>query len=174
MVVDGRLYRRGCSTPYLCYLTPEEADYALGEVHLGICGSHVGGKNLAFKIMRQGYYWPSMKKDALEFVKKCESCQLHGNLHHQPSADLKSLQAPWPFAQWGLDILDPFPSPRVNIIIRRFGVPEVVITDNGTQFLGKRFTKYCTSLGIKLVHISVAYLQANGRWRSRTVRYSTG
>ncbi|GMH31289.1 hypothetical protein Nepgr_033132 [Nepenthes gracilis] len=108
-VVDGRLYRRGYSTPYLRCLSPEEADYALGEVHLGICGSHVGGKNLAFKIMRQGYYSPSMKKDALEFVKKCESCQLHGNLHHQPSADLKSLQAPWPFAQWGLDILGPFP-----------------------------------------------------------------
>ncbi|GMH26685.1 hypothetical protein Nepgr_028528 [Nepenthes gracilis] len=53
-VVDGRLYRRGYSTPYLRCLSPEEADYALSEVHLGICGSHIGGKNLAFKIMRQG------------------------------------------------------------------------------------------------------------------------
>ncbi|GMH25258.1 hypothetical protein Nepgr_027101 [Nepenthes gracilis] len=196
-VVDRRLYRRGYSTTYLRCLSPEEADYALGEVHLGICGSHVGGKNLAFKIMRQGYYWPSMKKDALEFVKKCEICQLYGNLHHQPSADLKSLQAPWPFAQWGLDILGPFSiatgqrkfiiagidyftkwveaAPLAKItehnaleflrqsIVCRFGVPEVVVTDNGTQFLGKRFTKYCTSLGIKLVHTSVAYPQANGQ-----------
>ncbi|GMH19405.1 hypothetical protein Nepgr_021246 [Nepenthes gracilis] len=144
-----------------------------------------------------GYYWPSMKKDALEFVKKCESCQLHGNLHHQPSADLKFLQAPWSFAQWGLDILGPCliatgqrkfiiagidyftkwveAAPLAKItehnaleflrqsIVCRFGVPEVVVTDNGTQFSGKRFTKYCTSLGIKLVHTSVAYPQANGQ-----------
>ncbi|GMH22736.1 hypothetical protein Nepgr_024579 [Nepenthes gracilis] len=29
--------------------------------------------------------------------------------------------------------------------------------------LRKRFTKYCTSLGIRLVHTSVAYPQANGQ-----------
>ncbi|GMH01893.1 hypothetical protein Nepgr_003732 [Nepenthes gracilis] len=72
-IVDGRLYCRGYLTPYLWYLTPEEAVYVLGEVHIGICRSHVDGKNLAFKIIRQDYYWPLMKKDALEFVKKCES-----------------------------------------------------------------------------------------------------
>ncbi|GMH28056.1 hypothetical protein Nepgr_029899 [Nepenthes gracilis] len=55
-VVDGWLYRRGYSTPYLRYLNPKEADYALSEVHLEICGSHISGKNLAFKVMRQSYY----------------------------------------------------------------------------------------------------------------------
>ncbi|GMH26979.1 hypothetical protein Nepgr_028822 [Nepenthes gracilis] len=195
-VVDGRLYCHGYSTPYLRCLTPEEADYALSEVLLGVCESHIGGKNLAFKVMNRGYYWPSMKKDALEFVKKCESYQLHSNLHRQASADLKALQAPWPFAQWGLDLLGPFPIatgqrkfiirgidyftkwvetvPLAKItehntleflrqnIVCRFDVPEVIVTDNGTQFSEKRFTKYCTSLGVKLVHTLVAYPQANG------------
>ncbi|GMH29516.1 hypothetical protein Nepgr_031359 [Nepenthes gracilis] len=92
-VVDGQLYRRGYSTPYLRCLSPDEADYALGEVHLGICGSHVGRKNLAFKIMRQGYYWPSMKKDALEFVKKCESFPASWQPSSPVDRDLKSLRA---------------------------------------------------------------------------------
>ncbi|GMH20141.1 hypothetical protein Nepgr_021982 [Nepenthes gracilis] len=52
-ILDGRLYRQGYSTPYLKCLTAEEAEYALSKIHLSICGSHIGGKNLTFKIMRQ-------------------------------------------------------------------------------------------------------------------------
>ncbi|GMH24041.1 hypothetical protein Nepgr_025884 [Nepenthes gracilis] len=107
-IVDGLLYCRGYTTPYLRCLTPKEADCILSEVHFGICESHVDGKNLAFKIMRKDYYWPSMKMDALEFVKRCKNCQLHDILRHQPSTELKSLQAPWLFEQWGLDIIGPF------------------------------------------------------------------
>ncbi|GMH04408.1 hypothetical protein Nepgr_006247 [Nepenthes gracilis] len=73
-IMDGQLYRRGFSAPYLRCLTPDEADYALEEVHLGICGSHIGGKNLAFKLMRQGYYWPTTKYVAMDFIRKCENC----------------------------------------------------------------------------------------------------
>ncbi|GMH19498.1 hypothetical protein Nepgr_021339 [Nepenthes gracilis] len=47
--------------------------------------------------------------------------------------------------------------------INRFSVPEVVVTDNGTQFLRKHFTKYCTSPGSRLVHTSIVYPQVNGQ-----------
>ncbi|GMH15682.1 hypothetical protein Nepgr_017523 [Nepenthes gracilis] len=50
-ILDKRLYKRGYFTPSLKRLTPEEAEYALSEVHLGICDSHIRGKNLAFKIV---------------------------------------------------------------------------------------------------------------------------
>ncbi|GMH01946.1 hypothetical protein Nepgr_003785 [Nepenthes gracilis] len=100
-ILNGRLYRRGYSAPLLKCLTPEEADYALAEVHLGLCGSHIGGKNLAFNVMRQGFYWPTMKRDAMEFVRKCESCQVHGNMTHQPHTELHYLQSPWPLRMGG-------------------------------------------------------------------------
>ena len=29
-----------------------------------------------------GYYWPTMKKDAAEFVKRCYSCQVQADLIH--------------------------------------------------------------------------------------------
>ncbi|GMH07489.1 hypothetical protein Nepgr_009329 [Nepenthes gracilis] len=54
-VLNERLYKRGYSTPLLNCLTLEEADYALAEVHLRLCGSHIGGKNLAFNVTRQGF-----------------------------------------------------------------------------------------------------------------------
>ncbi|GAV86323.1 RVT_3 domain-containing protein [Cephalotus follicularis] len=39
---DGILYKRFFSFPWLRCLNPSEADYALREVHEGICGNHTG------------------------------------------------------------------------------------------------------------------------------------
>uniref|UniRef100_A0A2N9IV34 Uncharacterized protein n=1 Tax=Fagus sylvatica TaxID=28930 RepID=A0A2N9IV34_FAGSY len=48
-------------------------------------------------------------------------------------------------------------------IITRFGIPKTIISDNGTQFTSKPFTKYCSELGIKNVYSSPAYPQSNGQ-----------
>ncbi|GKU90960.1 hypothetical protein SLEP1_g4897 [Rubroshorea leprosula] len=77
-------------------------------VHEGVCGSHVGARTLAHKVLRQGYYWPNMHKDATYFVQKCRKCQFFAHLTHQPAKELTNLVAPWPFAQWGLDLLGQF------------------------------------------------------------------
>ncbi|XP_073137279.1 uncharacterized protein [Henckelia pumila] len=65
-LIDGELYKRGYSQPYLKCLAFAQADYVLREIHEGICGNHLGGKALAGKALRQGYFWPTMRKDALE------------------------------------------------------------------------------------------------------------
>ncbi|KAK8928830.1 hypothetical protein KSP39_PZI017964 [Platanthera zijinensis] len=108
-IIDGELYKQAFSGPYLKCLPASEADYALREVHGGVCGEHLGGKALACKILRQGFYWPTMKKDAAELVQNCKSCQLHANMPHQLPVALTALQGARPFAQWGIDILDPLP-----------------------------------------------------------------
>ena len=58
-----------------------------------------------------------MQKDAAEYVRRCEQCQKHAPLIHQPAGRLNPVSSPWPFAQWRLDILDPFPRATGN---RRF------------------------------------------------------
>ena len=73
----GTLYKRGFSTPILKCVGKEEANYVLREVHEGICGNHIGARSLAADTLRQGYYWPTMLKDATELVKKCKICQEH-------------------------------------------------------------------------------------------------
>ncbi|GKV30498.1 hypothetical protein SLEP1_g39303 [Rubroshorea leprosula] len=107
-LVDGVLYKRSFSLPLLRCLSPYEAEYALREVHEGVCGSHIGARTLAHKVLRQGYYWPNMYKDTTYFVQKCLKCQFFAHLTHQPAEELTTLVAPWPFAQWGLDLLGPF------------------------------------------------------------------
>ncbi|MCI36880.1 gypsy retrotransposon integrase-like protein, partial [Trifolium medium] len=128
---------------------------------------------LARKALRAGYYWPTMQEDAKEYVKKCDKCQRHGDMHIAPPNELRTLSSPWPFAWWGMDILgsitpgsaqnkylivgvDYFTKwieaePLSNIsgpsilrlfkrnILAQFGVPQAIVTDNGTQFTDKRF-----------------------------------
>ncbi|RZR84478.1 hypothetical protein BHM03_00011327 [Ensete ventricosum] len=52
------LYKKSFSMPLHRCLTPSEAEDVMAKIHEGICGEHIGGRALAFKILRQGYYWP--------------------------------------------------------------------------------------------------------------------
>ncbi|XP_074352791.1 uncharacterized protein LOC141691943 [Apium graveolens] len=72
---DNQLYRRTFSAPTLKYVDPDEADYYLREVDEGICGDHLAAKALAYKVIRQGYYWPTIHADSVAYVKKCNKCQ---------------------------------------------------------------------------------------------------
>ena len=67
-MLNEKLYKRDFSQPYLRCVEEEEAKYVLEEVHGGIYGDHMGAKSLARKIMRVGYFWPTMQQDAADFV----------------------------------------------------------------------------------------------------------
>ena len=70
----GSLYKRGFFTPFLKCIAGEDTEYVLREVHEGICGNHIGARTLAGKVLRQGYYWPTILKDATDLVIKCRIC----------------------------------------------------------------------------------------------------
>jgi hypothetical protein len=112
VMLQGILYKKGFSLPYLRCLTLVEAEYVLKEIHKGICGNHSGAQSLSKKIVRVGYYWPSIQVDANAFVQRCDKCQRFANLLHSPPKELSPMTAPWSFAQWGLDIMGPFPIGR--------------------------------------------------------------
>ena len=69
-LLRGTLYKRGFSPPLLKCIGKEDANYVLREVHEGVCGNHIGARTLAGKTLRQGCYWPTMLKDAMELVIK--------------------------------------------------------------------------------------------------------
>jgi transposase InsO family protein len=48
-------------------------------------------------------------------------------------------------------------------IIHRFGVPNSIITDNGTQFTGKKFLDFCEDHHIRVDWAAVAHPMANGQ-----------
>lgn len=105
----GQLYKKSFTHPLLKCITPEKGGEVLDDIHEGQCGSHIGGRALAEKALRTGYYWPSLRQDATELVKKCHKCQVHAPLHQKPANYLNPILSPLPFAKWGMDILGPFP-----------------------------------------------------------------
>ena len=138
-----------------------------------------------------------MLKDAQAYIKACDKCQRFSNLIRQPLEELTPITAPWPFAQWGLDIMGPFPTalrqlkflivgidyftkwveaePLATIteksirtfvwrnIICRYGIPRVLVFDNGKQFDNSAFRDFYLELGIKNHYLSPAHPQANGQ-----------
>ncbi|XP_022024666.1 uncharacterized protein LOC110925001 [Helianthus annuus] len=105
----GILYRKSFLGPLLRCVDPQNANYLIREIHEGICGIHVGPRMVVVKIMNDGYYWPGMHVDALKELRKCDSCQRHSPKTLRPRNDLIPVSTAWPFQQWGIDMMGPFP-----------------------------------------------------------------
>ncbi|XP_071906678.1 uncharacterized protein [Coffea arabica] len=136
----------------------------------------------------------SINKEVLvEVVKK----RAYEQLNTAIIQEMISLQSPWPFVQWGIDLLDPFPhapggyeylvvtieyftklveaEPLNTIssrlvqkffwrnIVYRFGIPRILVWDNGRQFADNPFQDWCMELKIQQNFTSVGHPQANGQ-----------
>ncbi|GFZ15738.1 hypothetical protein Acr_25g0001470 [Actinidia rufa] len=111
--VPRDLYKMSYQGPYLLCVHPSLVEDVLYEIHEGMCGLHSRERSLAHRALSQGYWWPYMQKDAQVYVRKCNKCQLFSPLIHQPARDLIPLTSPWPFVQWGMDIVGVLPkAPR--------------------------------------------------------------
>ena len=71
---DQRLFKRYFFGPYLLCVHLEALEPLLKELQEGICRSHIGGRSLAHRALVQGYWWPSMQKEAQEYARKCDQC----------------------------------------------------------------------------------------------------
>ncbi|XP_057518009.1 uncharacterized protein LOC130798929 [Amaranthus tricolor] len=106
---EGTLYKKSYTHPLLKCVSPEEGNYILREIHEGGCGIHQGVRTVIGKILRSGYYWPSLREDAETLVKRCPECQYHSKIERKPSNYLSIMQAVLPFDKWGMNLLGPFP-----------------------------------------------------------------
>ncbi|KAK3041945.1 hypothetical protein RJ639_002253 [Escallonia herrerae] len=160
-LVEGVLYKKSFSLPYLRCLHPSESLYALQEVHEGICGQHLRGRTLAQKILRQGYYWPTMQKDAIEFTRRPFSY----SVWTMTICDCGNYFTKWTEAE----SLATITSAKCEDFfwknfVYRFGVPKALVVDNGKQFENNNnFQTFCSNLSIDLRFTSVAHPQSNGQ-----------
>jgi transposase InsO family protein len=51
----------------------------------------------------------------------------------------------------------------IKKIMYMFGLPNNIITDNGTQFTMREFKDFCEDLGIKINYASMSHPQINGQ-----------
>ena len=105
VVCGDVLYRISLDGMLLLCLDRVSADRVMREVHVGVCGPHMGGHMLTRKIMRTGYFFLTMETDCCQFVQRSPKCQMHGDLIHVPPSEFHALTSPWPFSVWGIDII---------------------------------------------------------------------
>ncbi|WJZ94286.1 hypothetical protein VitviT2T_013160 [Vitis vinifera] len=170
-LIGGHLYKRSFTGPYLQCLGHSEAQYVLTELHEGICGNHSGGRSLAHRAHSQGYYWPTMKKDAAAYVKRCDKCQRYAPIPHMPSATLKSVSGPWPFAQWGMDIVGPLPAAPAQkkfLLVAtdyfsKWVEVEAYASIKDKDVTNIAFRNFCSKLNIRNSYSTPRYPQSNGQ-----------
>nr|GFA96047.1 DNA-directed DNA polymerase [Tanacetum cinerariifolium] len=75
---------------------------------------HHGANLTAKKIFDVGFFWPTIYKDAHEFVKNCDSCQRQGKISQRDEMPQNSIQTCEMFDVWGIDFMGPFTSSRGN------------------------------------------------------------
>ncbi|XP_068476610.1 uncharacterized protein [Phaseolus vulgaris] len=160
-LVDGVLFRHGFTHPILTCVSGDECTRIMLEIHEGICGSHVGGRSLASKVIRAGFYWPSVREDCVRYAQQCKQCQIHADWHKAPPEELRSIYSPWPFHTWGIDILGPFP-----LAIRKMKYLIVAIEYFTKWIEAEPLGKLCEEVGIKQVFASVEHPQTNGQVES--------
>nr|GEZ86351.1 reverse transcriptase domain-containing protein [Tanacetum cinerariifolium] len=92
----------------------KEALDILKACHNGPTEGHHGENLTAKKIFDSGFFWPTIYKDAHEFVKNCDSCQRQGKISQRDEMPQNSIQTCEIFDVWGIDFIGPFPSSRGN------------------------------------------------------------
>jgi len=87
-LIDGELYRFGLHTLFLyAYMERNARGLWLSSIR-GFCGSHIGGRSLATRTVRVGYYWPTMREDCKRYAQRCKQCQQHADWHKAPPEDV--------------------------------------------------------------------------------------
>ena len=123
-----------------------------------------------------------MVRDSQDYVKQCDKCQRYASMINRPAEQRTPILSPWPFVQWGINIVGPLPMTKGQVkfsviivdyftkcteaeplatisekkmesfieknILSRFGIPQVLISDNGRQFDTPVFRQFGSNYGI--------------------------
>lgn len=111
---DPILYRRGADQIIRRCVPNEEIPQILERCHSSAYAGHFGSSKTAAKVLQSGFYWPSLFKDAHEFVKHCDQCQRTGTISKRHEMPLNSILEVELFDVWGIDFMGPFPSSYNN------------------------------------------------------------
>ena len=111
------LYRH-CADQVIRRCVPEDEMHSiLDHCHTLPCGGHFGGQKTAAKVLQSGFYWPSLFKDAHQFVSICDKCQRMGNISRKDESPMNPILKVELFDLWGIDFMGPFPASYNNLYI---------------------------------------------------------
>ncbi|XP_076916281.1 uncharacterized protein LOC143575902 [Bidens hawaiensis] len=106
-----------------------------------------------------------MRKDAMVYAQKFDSCQRHSNILHQRHEPIHPIASPWPFMKWGMDIIGKLPEAPGGKVFMLAMTAEMNY-DSGSQFIGKRTTEFYATWRINVITSTPMHSQAKGQAES--------
>ncbi|RDY03887.1 Gag-Pol polyprotein, partial [Mucuna pruriens] len=179
--VDPYLWRL-CHDQVICRcILDTEINSVVQFCHAALGGDHYGSTRTARKVLDCRFYWPTIFRDAHQFVSTCEKCRKVGvaisRRHEMPQQPILFCEI---FNVWGINFMGPFQVSNglrvkmveaiatktndakvvVNFlnsnIFCRFGVPKALISDQGNHFCNRAMSSLLHKYGV--VHrIATAY-----------------
>ncbi|GJZ60140.1 reverse transcriptase domain-containing protein [Tanacetum coccineum] len=136
----------------------------LAHCHSGPTGGHHSASVTAKKVYESGFYWPSVFKDANEYVRRCDACQRSGNIPSRNEMPQNNIQvSKWVEAQ-------ALPTNDARVVVKflrslfaRFGVPKALISDRGTHFCNSQLEKALQRYGVTHKLSTAYHPQSNGQ-----------
>jgi hypothetical protein len=74
-LVDQILYMKDPLGVILRCLDPQEAQNIMSNFHDSLCGGHHYWRTMTYKILRAGYFWPSLFTDVCAKIRAYAKCQ---------------------------------------------------------------------------------------------------
>jgi hypothetical protein len=99
-LIQGGLGWRNPDGLVLRCVDEDEYKNLMKELHVGFYGGHYAVRTTAHKILRAGYYWPSLFVDVHHYVKSCQPCQMFSGRQHLATLPLQPVVVEAPFQQW--------------------------------------------------------------------------
>lgn len=106
--------------------------------------------NKSFGTVAARFYWPGLYLDLLASCKSCMESQLN------PDGKPIHLGIPKPFPSAKLD------TPHLSQLFSRLGIPQEVLTDQGTEVISKTLRQVYGLLGIKGIRTTPYHPQTDG------------
>ncbi|XP_015170112.1 uncharacterized protein [Solanum tuberosum] len=85
-----------------------EVHKVLESGHASPYGGHHGGERTANKVLQSSFFWPSLFKDTIAFVKGYDKCQMLGTISRRHEMPLSTILEVEIFDVWGIDFMGPF------------------------------------------------------------------
>ena len=104
-LIDGVLFRKNYDKVLLRCLEKDDAEQILTKLHDGLVGGHFSEETTVQKVLREGYYWPTLLKDAHAHARKCQIFEVNVRRERRPTFPLQPVIIESPFKQWGLDVV---------------------------------------------------------------------
>ena len=150
------------------------------------------GSELTVSKLSESYFWPGLRRDVKEFIRSCRICSLvrpnYINAHLKPFLLDAPLQlvatdyiGPLPsdhgyrYLLVIIDAFSRFPEaypvrdmtvPTLITAFRdyfaRYGFPDAILSDRGTQFQSREFNEYLANFGVKKLATTAYRPSANG------------